>query len=120
MKIKLHEISIAELTNGYVDNNESGVRGYGGKLDIRPPYQREFVYDDAQRNAVIETIFKGFPLNAMYWAVRDDGNYEIIDGQQRTCWREPACRPPERYGQGRQGCVSCPLKPNIQLILTHV
>ncbi len=69
MKIKLHEISIAELTNGYVDNNESGVRGYDGKLDIRPPYQREFIYDDAQRNAVIETIFKGFPLNAMYWGL---------------------------------------------------
>ena len=108
MKIKLHEISIAELTNGYVDNNESGVRGYGGKLDIRPPYQREFVYDDAQRNAVIETIFKGFPLNVMYWAVRDDGNYEIIDGQQRTCWRPlPVRLWRERHGQGRQGYDSC-------------
>ena len=26
----------------------------------------------------------GFPLNIMYWAVREDGSYEIIDGQQRT------------------------------------
>ena len=58
--------------------------GYGGKLDIRPPYQREFIYGDKQRNAVIHTITKDFPLNVMYWAVREDGNYEIIDGQQRT------------------------------------
>ena len=27
---------------------------------------------------------KGYPLNVMYWAVREDGTYEVIDGQQRT------------------------------------
>ncbi len=37
MKIELKNISIAELTNGFADNGESGVVGYGGKLDIRPP-----------------------------------------------------------------------------------
>lgn len=84
MKITLKEISIRELTNGYVDNQESGVRGYGGKLDIRPPYQREFIYSEKQRNAVVHTVSKNFPLNVMYWAVKDDGSYEVIDGQQRT------------------------------------
>ena len=58
--------------------------GYGGKLDIRPPFQREFVYKEKQRNAVIDSILKGFPLNVMYWADREDGTFEIIDGQQRT------------------------------------
>ncbi len=33
---------------------------------------------------MIETITKGFPLNVMYWAVRDGGDFEVIDGQQRT------------------------------------
>lgn len=84
MKIELKEISVRELTNGFKDNNEKGVVGYGGKLDIRPPYQREFIYKDKQRDAVIDTITKEFPLNVMYWAVREDGNYEVIDGQQRT------------------------------------
>lgn len=84
MKIELKEITIKELTDGYQDNNEDGVVGYGGKLDIRPPYQREFVYNDKQRDAVINTVQKDFPLNVMYWAVREDGNFEIIDGQQRT------------------------------------
>jgi hypothetical protein len=84
MKIELKEITARDLTNGYQDNEENGVVGYGGKLDIRPPFQREFVYKDKQRDAVINTITKDFPLNAMYWAVRDDGNFEIIDGQQRT------------------------------------
>lgn len=84
MKIELKEITVRELTNGYEDNQEDGVVGYGGKLDIRPPYQREFIYKDKQRDAVIETITKNFPLNVMYWAVREDGNFEVIDGQQRT------------------------------------
>jgi len=84
MKIELKEITVRELTYGYEDNQEDGVIGFGGKLDIRPPYQREFIYKDKQRDAVINTVTKNFPLNVMYWAVRDDGNYEIIDGQQRT------------------------------------
>lgn len=84
MKIELHKITVRDLTNGYADNAEQGVKAYGGKLDVRPPYQREFVYGDKQRAAVIDTLTQGFPLNVMYWATRDDGTFEIIDGQQRT------------------------------------
>jgi len=107
MNIELHKITVRELTKGYVDNNENGVRAYGGKLDVRPPFQREFVYKEKQRDAVIDTLTQGFPLNVMYWAVRnvadcvsqsgqpicrdanddnggDNAQFEIIDGQQRT------------------------------------
>lgn len=84
MEIKEHKITIRELSKGYHDGGEEGVVAYGGKLDVRPPYQREFVYDQKKRDAVIRSVRKEFPLNTMYWAVRDDGNYEIIDGQQRT------------------------------------
>ena len=84
MDIDLKPITVGELTADYEDNAEEGVVGFGGKLDIRPPYQREFIYRDRQRDAVIETVNMGFPLNVMYWAVRDDGGFELIDGQQRT------------------------------------
>lgn len=84
MNITMQNITIREVVNGYQDKGEDGVCGYNGQLDIRPPYQREFVYKDAQRNAVIDTIFKGFPLNVMYWVKNPDGRYEILDGQQRT------------------------------------
>lgn len=84
MNIELKEITVRELANEYKDNNENGVVGFGGKLDIRPPYQREFIYKDKQRDAVINTVTKDFPLNVMYWAVREDGTFEVIDGQQRT------------------------------------
>ncbi|MFI0999807.1 HNH endonuclease family protein [Streptomyces galbus] len=84
MKIELKKIQVRDLVEGYEDNDELGVRAFGDKLDVRPPYQREFVYGDKQRNAVIETLRRDFPLNVMYWSVRDDGTYEVIDGQQRT------------------------------------
>ncbi len=84
MKIELNEISVREVADGYRDSAEEGVVGYGGQLDIRPKYQREFVYDVKKRNAVIDTIRKGFPLNVMYWVVTDQGTYEVMDGQQRT------------------------------------
>lgn len=84
MDIKEKKITVSELTQGFVDNDEEGVRCYGGLLDIRPPYQREFIYKEKQREAVIQTVMKHYPLNTMYWAARDDGRYEIIDGQQRT------------------------------------
>lgn len=84
MKIELKEITIRELAEDYENNSEGGVKGYGGKLNIRPPYQREFVYKDKQRDAVINTLTRDFPLNVMYWAVCEDGTYEVVDGQQRT------------------------------------
>ena len=84
MKIELKKVLVRDLTNGYKDNLNDGVVGYGGKLDIRPPFQREFVYKDKQRDAVIDTVIKNYPLNVMYWAVRTDGGFEVIDGQQRT------------------------------------
>lgn len=84
MKITHKEITVKDLAINYKDNQESGVTGYDSRLDIRPPYQREFVYTPKQRDAVIATIKKGFPLNIMYWAVRDNQHFEVIDGQQRT------------------------------------
>lgn len=84
MKIELKEIPISEVVNGYSDNAENGVVAYGGLLNVRPAYQREFIYKDKQRDEVINTIMKGFPLNVMYWVKRDDGTFEVMDGQQRT------------------------------------
>ncbi len=84
MKIELHRMKVRDVIDGYKDNAEEGVVAYGGKLNIRPKYQREFVYSGKQRDAVIDTVKKSFPLNVMYWMINDDGGYEVLDGQQRT------------------------------------
>ena len=84
MNIQLVHIKVRDLFNGYQDNGDKGVVAYGGKLDVRPAYQREFVYKPEQQQAVIDTLSKGYPLNVMYWADHGNGRYELIDGQQRT------------------------------------
>ena len=86
MQIESVKIAVRDLVDGYTNDDEEGVRGYHGKLDIRPPYQREFVYKDDQQQAVIRTVMRGFPLNSMYWVKRQEDNeipYEVMDGQQR-------------------------------------
>lgn len=84
MEIKPHEITIRELVDGYFDDGEEGVYGYGENLNIRPPYQREFVYEKKEQAAVINSIIKGYPINIMYWMDNGNGTYELLDGQQRT------------------------------------
>ena len=99
MKIKMYEIPIRDLVEGYEEDDTGRVVGFYGKLNIRPPYQREFIYKDKQRDEVINTVKKGFPLNVMYWVWTDasdndefpedykelkKGNFEMLDGQQRT------------------------------------
>lgn len=84
MKIELNEIPIREVVKNYVDSAENGCRGFGGKLNIRPAFQREFIYKEKQRDEVIKTVKKNFPLNVMYWAKNFDGSFEMLDGQQRT------------------------------------
>ena len=87
MTIKQIEVTVGEITEGYTNNDEQGVRGYGGRLDIRPPYQREFIYFEKEQQAVITTVLMGYPLNVMYWVKRSEDAecpYEVMDGQQRT------------------------------------
>lgn len=84
MEISLQQISIRDLTDGYNDMDDEGVVAYHGLLNVRPKYQRNFVYKDDKRNAVIKSVKKGFPINVMYWAKKPDGTFEMLDGQQRT------------------------------------
>lgn len=86
MKMQLKEITISELFDGYTNDGEDGVYAYDGKLTVRPNYQREFVYGDKQRDAVIDSIVNKLPLGLFYWANCNDEKrpLEILDGQQRV------------------------------------
>jgi hypothetical protein len=87
MKIELKNIKVRDVVAGYKDSSEESgesVVGYGGKLNIRPAYQRAFIYGNKERDAVIKTVRQNFPLNTMYWAKTDNGGFELMDGQQRT------------------------------------
>lgn len=94
MKITETRISIKDLAKGFdlslYNGSDEDIFCYDGRLNCRPSYQRNFCYTQEKEEKVLDTIFKGeqsktqFPLSIMYWAKTENGNFEILDGQQRT------------------------------------
>lgn len=84
MKIEPKQIKIREVFDGYADQGDDGVFAYGGRLAIRPPYQRNLVYDNDQAESVIQTVLKGFPLNVSIGSRPVPTAMKVLDGQQRT------------------------------------
>lgn len=84
MDVTQRTVTVRELCEGYFNDEEEGVVAYDELLDVRPPYQREFVYKPAQRDEVIRSVLAGFPLSVFYWASAPGGKFEMLDGQQRT------------------------------------
>ncbi len=60
MNITPLKVTVREVVTGSVDDSdrEEGIYGYSGRLNIRPQYQRNYIYDDAKRNAVIDAASK--------------------------------------------------------------
>lgn len=63
-------IKVSDLVNGYLNDTATGaVEAYNGRLNVRPAYQREFVWDkgsttgDKKQEALIDSIMKGYPIN---------------------------------------------------------
>ena len=84
MKIEMQKIKIRDLVDNYLDSQDNGVVAFHGLLNVRPAFQREFIYKDEQRNEVMRTVKKGFPLNVMYWAVSDNPNNINISNIKNT------------------------------------
>ncbi len=84
MRVTAKKVKVSEIFDGYCDLGDDGVYAYGGKLAIRPEYQREFVYSVDKAAEVVRTVIRGFPLNIMYWVSIGNDRYEVLDGQQRT------------------------------------
>ena len=87
MKINRIQITVSDLIAGYEERGDDGIEGvvaYGGRLDVRPAYQREYIYKDKDRDEVVRTIRQQFPIGVMYWSKVGDDHYELMDGQQRT------------------------------------
>ncbi|MCZ2815635.1 GmrSD restriction endonuclease domain-containing protein [Modestobacter sp. VKM Ac-2984] len=53
-----------------------------GQLKVNRRYQRKLVWTTKEKQKLIESVMKRYPVPAILLAARDDG-YEIIDGLQR-------------------------------------
>lgn len=79
-------LTVSDICNGFTYSKleEKGLFGWGGKLIIQPEYQRHYIYGDGKHDAdVIYSLLKGYPLGLLYFVKRNDGMYEVLDGQQR-------------------------------------
>ena len=54
-----------------------------GKLFVNRRYQRKLVWTLEEKQRLIESILKQYPIPAILLADRAEGGYEIIDGLQR-------------------------------------
>lgn len=89
MKITPMKFNVRDIAENYNENEaDNSVIGLNGKLDIRPKYQRQFVYPKDKQEAVIRSILSDYPINVMYWVQTGENQageptYEVLDGQQR-------------------------------------
>lgn len=87
MKTELHtEWTIADICKGFVYNEleGKGLFGLDGRLTIQPEYQRHYIYNDGKKDvAVIKSILSSYPLGLIYFNRTANGQYEVLDGQQR-------------------------------------
>ena len=51
---------------------------------IPDEYQRQYIWNDADKNRFVESILLGLPIPLMFFSDTEDGRCEIIDGAQRT------------------------------------
>ena len=87
MNTELHtDWTIEDICEGFIYNEleGKGLFGMNGKLTIQPEYQRNYIYADGKKDtAVIASVLKGYPIGLIYFNRREDGQLEVLDGQQR-------------------------------------
>ena len=52
--------------------------------NLRPPYQRNFIWTPKDQRLLIDSIYKGYPLPNFFILKIENGKYEMVDGQQRA------------------------------------
>src|SRR4051812_44480131 len=63
-------------------------RHLADELVVKPDFQRNPVWSDAQKSYLIDTILRGFPIPELYFQTSSDENgketHVVVDGQQRV------------------------------------
>ncbi|MBD8217452.1 DUF262 domain-containing protein [Microbacterium sp. CFBP 13617] len=53
------------------------------ELDLQPDFQRGEVWDSKRRQRLVDTVLRGWYVPAVHIVRSDDGDEEVLDGQQR-------------------------------------
>lgn len=68
-----YPMSIGELRNLYLE----------GEIDVHPEFQRVYRWTESQKTRLIESLLLGIPIPQIFVAQRQDGVWDVVDGQQR-------------------------------------
>jgi hypothetical protein len=86
MKTELKKYTVSEICEGFEYNvlEGRGLYGLSGTLTIQPEYQRNYIYEEKNRDTgVVDSLLKGYPLGLLYFNKVNEGKFEVLDGQQR-------------------------------------
>lgn len=74
-EIKVHAKSFSlRLISDMIDDSD---------IDLSPDFQRNFVWNSAQKSRLIESVLLRIPLPMFYFSEDDEGRITIVDGLQR-------------------------------------
>ena len=54
-----------------------------GKVNLRPSYQREYVWTTRTASRLVESLLLNVPIPTMFFHETERGNMEVVDGKQR-------------------------------------
>ena len=74
MKYSIKEITISQLIDWIKKD----------KINLHPPYQRNFIWSSKDQKLLIDSIMKGYPLPNFFIYKKKDDTYDMVDGQQRA------------------------------------
>ena len=74
MKYSIKEITISQLIEWIKKD----------RINLHPPYQRNFIWSSKDQKLLIDSILKGYPLPNFFIYKKKDGTYDMVDGQQRA------------------------------------
>src|SRR5690606_22378230 len=75
------------------------------RINLSPSYHRGFIWSLPDQKALIITISKGYPLPNLFIRVLENGQMEMVDGQQRSI----------TIIKYSQGVINLTYKDNIEL-----
>lgn len=74
IKVRREGFSVFEINRMMSEQND---------IDLNPDFQRNLVWDNSRKSALIESILLGIPIPVFYFAESKSGKYHVVDGLQR-------------------------------------
>lgn len=74
MNYSIKEVSISQLMQWIKS----------GRMNLHPPYQRNFIWSIRDQKLLIDSITKGYPLPNFFIYKNAENGYDMVDGQQRA------------------------------------